>query len=332
MKRPLFVFAGQSNMMGAAVYEASEQIVYKDSYEYLHKPKRFGKDMGELKKTGFPTGEFVYNDLKKAYKDNYDCNALSDLDEYHPNTYFASSMSNLKNEQEKQEYDFNKLSEADKKLSTSLAPYMISLLENEGLYSVYTHIAKGSVGIKYFVEGEAANYFDEKATDFFNDCQTYFENDDTSERILVWLQGESDWRFDYNYYMDQLALFWQRCEKLGFTKFFIVRVGYFGSDKITEIMKAQEDFCKANENAYIITRVGSFLKFYGNDEQIFNSEIVEDEFLYCRDSFYGFSNQHINEKGFKTIAKYAVPNVLRILLENKQPILEKERIKFNQEF
>ena len=30
MKRPLFVFAGQSNMMGASVFQASEQIFYKN--------------------------------------------------------------------------------------------------------------------------------------------------------------------------------------------------------------------------------------------------------------------------------------------------------------
>lgn len=40
-KRPLFAFAGQSNMMGAPVYETSEQIYFKNSFEYLHKKRRF---------------------------------------------------------------------------------------------------------------------------------------------------------------------------------------------------------------------------------------------------------------------------------------------------
>ena len=34
-KRELFVFAGQSNMMGASVYPAKQQIVYKNSFEYF---------------------------------------------------------------------------------------------------------------------------------------------------------------------------------------------------------------------------------------------------------------------------------------------------------
>lgn len=32
------------------------------------------------------------------------------------------------------------------------------------------------------------------------------------------------------------------------------------------------------------------------------------------------------EKGFKVIAKYALPNIIRILFENKEPILEEENI------
>ena len=43
VKRPLFVFAGQSNMMGAAVYPASRQIFFENSYEYMHRAKRFGE-------------------------------------------------------------------------------------------------------------------------------------------------------------------------------------------------------------------------------------------------------------------------------------------------
>ena len=57
-KRPLFVFAGQSNMMGAAVYPPTAQLRFSDSYEYLHKPRRFGEKQGFFKRTAFPTGEF----------------------------------------------------------------------------------------------------------------------------------------------------------------------------------------------------------------------------------------------------------------------------------
>ena len=52
---------------------------------------------------------------------------------------------------------------------------------------------------------------------------------------------------------------------------------------------------------------------------------IGEEFDCCRDSFYGFANDHINEKGFKVIAKYAVPNIVRIL-ENKKPVLEEDLV------
>ena len=184
----------------------------------------------------------------------------------------------------------------------------------------------GGVSIKHYTECEAADYFDEKVSDFFSDCKIKFKEDNIDEKILVWLQGESDSQLGYDLYLEQLSKLHKKCKNLGFTKFFMIRVGYWGDDKILDIMRAQEDFCKTNDDAYMLTRVCSFMKFYGTNEQIYKCNIP-NEFMYCRDSFYGFDNQHINEKGFKIIAEYAVPNILRILLDNENPILETEIVK-----
>ena len=46
----------------------------------------------------------------------------------------------------------------------------------------------------------------------------------------------------------------------------------------------------------------------------------------CRDSFYGFSNWHINEKGFSIVAKKMAFNTYRVLKENLPPVLEEEMI------
>lgn len=327
MKRPLFVFAGQSNMMGAAVYEASEQFFYTNSFEYLHKPKRLGKKIGEFKNYAFPTGEFSYIDLQRAYGEAFNCNNKSSLNNYSENTYFCPAMNNFKSEEGKNIFPFEYFSEASLTLAPSLAPYIIKLLEENDIYCAYTHIAKGGVSIQHFIDGAAAKYFDEKVLDFFNDSNIRFEQEDTNEKILVWLQGEADSQMGYHKYFNCLDELWKKCKKIGFTKFFIIRVGYWGDDRILEIMKAQEDFCKNNDDVYILTRVCSYLKFYGSDLHIYNCNIP-NEFMECRDSFYGFNNQHINEKGFKTIAKYAVPNIIRVLLHNENPILEKEKIKF----
>ncbi len=326
MKRPLFVFAGQSNMMGASVYPASEQIYFNNSFEYLHKPKRFGKDSGEFKSYGFPCGEFSYKDLKKAYGESTDIKAKSELTNFTENTYFCPSMCNLKNDKEKLTYSFKEYSEATTGTAVSLAPFIVKGLESSGFSCAYTHIAKGSVKIAHYLEGEACEYFYQKANDFFKDSEIKFQGDDLSEKVLVWLQGESNAEIGYENYKLSLKKFWERLKKNGFTKFFIIRVGYWGRDAITQIMRAQEDFCKKEKDAYMLTRVCSYFEYDDQNTENWFKNPVTEEFYLCRDSFYGFTNRHINEKGFKVIAKYSLPNIIRIIFENKQPILEEENI------
>ena len=76
----------------------------------------------------------------------------------------------------------------------------------------------------------------------------------------------------------------------------------------------------------MITRVASFIPWPNKSDIGWFVKETEDEFTFCRDSFYGFENHHINEKGFKLIAKYAVPNIIRVIYKNTQPILEEERL------
>ncbi len=325
MKRPLLVFAGQSNMMGASVYEASEQIFFKDSFEYLHKPRRFGCDIGEFKNYGFPCGEFSYIDLKKAYGDDLDVNKKSTLDTYGKNTYFCPSMCNLDSDENKSEYPFSYFSEANPRQAASLPPYIISELEKNGIFSAYTHIAKGAVSIDYYLEGDSAKYFEEKTKDFFADSEKRFCFDDLSERIFVWFQGESDRQKGTEYYINALERLWTKLQKNGFTKFLIIRASFWVSSDVTSIMRAQEMFCEKTPDAYIITRVSSYIPWKGVETESWQIARDDEEFSFCRDSFYGFANQHINEKGFKLIAKYAVPNIIRVL-EGRVPILEEERV------
>lgn len=326
MKRPLLVFAGQSNMMGAAVYPATEQIYFKNSYEYLHKAKRMGVPTGSFKTYGFPGGEFSYKDITAAYGGGCATCAKSSLANYGETTYFCPSMCNLKNDKDKTEYPFAHFSEATAEMGVTLAPFIVKGLEEAGYACAYAHIAKGGVPISHYLEGDAADYFDQKVSDFFADSETSFPGDDTSDRVLLWLQGESDGEKDYNYYKTALASLWKRAKGLGFNRFFIIRVGFWGNEGITEIMRAQEDFCRDTEDAFMLTRVCSFFEFKGQTAEGWFSEPTPTEFSFCRDSFYGFSNQHINEKGFKVIAKYAVPNLIRVLFENKEPVLEEEKI------
>ena len=52
--RELFVFAGQSNMMGAAVLPVQVAISAADCYEYKHKPRRMGEARGRFVSAGYP--------------------------------------------------------------------------------------------------------------------------------------------------------------------------------------------------------------------------------------------------------------------------------------
>lgn len=352
--RPPFVFAGQSNMMGAAVYPPAEQIYYRDSFEYLHKPKRMGEACGTFKKTAYPAGEFSYRHLKKAYGGVCDPTRTSTLADYRENTFFCPAMCNLADEQLKTRSDFRIYSEADFQPGPTLAAYWTKELEERGICSAYTHIAKGSVGIGYFMddqmlsefrekralqgirgddfikdadaEGAAGTYFQEKVSDFFADSENCFRDDDLSQKVLVWLQGEDDYFRECEDYQLALDILWNKAKQLAFTHFFCVRVAAWGNPHILQVIKAQEDFCRRTRNAYIITRACSLMPFPDRDMSDWFIQPPDEEYRMCRDSFYGFENHHVNQKGFELLAQRAVENAVRVLLEGKEPVLEKENI------
>ena len=59
MRRDLFVFAGQSNMVGASVFPPKYSLCTKNSYEYKHKMRRLGMSTGEFVPAGYPVGTKV---------------------------------------------------------------------------------------------------------------------------------------------------------------------------------------------------------------------------------------------------------------------------------
>ena len=359
MKRDLFVFAGQSNMMGAAVFPPKKALQIKDSYEYKHKAKRLG--VGELfVKAGYPVGEFSYVDIEKAYtEDMTDENGNSKLVDYVANTYFCPAMSNLKSEETKEVFSFLSFSESSAPDGVTIAPFLAKKWEELGCACAYAHIAKGGVSVDYYMTDEmcdeyarrieeynrenntnydvrisngrrmvgAAEYFLEKCHDFFTDSEKYFTDDELSKKCLFWLQGESDARSSDVEYKTKLEIFWEKLKNVGFTHFLCVRIDYFGSNGISKIMRAQEDFVSRHNDAYMLTRAASYLTYPGQNEEDWFIKPSSVEYRDCRDSFFGYNNNHINEKGFSLIAERAVKNLYRVLCENKEPILEEENIK-----
>lgn len=352
-KRELFVFAGQSNMMGAAVYPVKEQITYNNSFEYLHNPKRLGKKQGEFKNFAFPCGEFSYKNISDAYSAKNVVQGKSIVNDYMLNTYFCPAMCNFKSQEDKLLYPFAHFSEYNNQLAPSLAPYIVNEWENLGGKCAYSHIAKGGVAINYYFNQEmidslndlileynlkngenfplqtlcdnGADYFFEKSKDFFIDSEENFKGEDLSTKCFFFLQGESDANIDKNLYKLYLKTLWKHLKNIGFTHFFLIRVGYWSCDGILNVMKAQEEFCLETEDAYMLTRVCSFIPKKDQNLNVWYKKDSVDEYADCRDSYYGFINDHINDKGFKLIAKHAVKNLKRVMVENLPAILEEEK-------
>lgn len=358
MRRDLFVFAGQSNMMGAAVYPPRNDIMTENSFEYKHKERRLGKASGDFVPAAFPAGEFSYVDMEKAYApDMVDGSGKSLMADYAQNTFFCPSMFNLKSEETKSLFPFSGFSEATATAGVTLAPLLAMEWEKHGGACAYAHIAKGGALISHFMNDEmkkeykkqitryndqhgtnyapillsemsgAADYFLEKCHDFFSDAEKHFSNDQLKNRCFFWLQGESDANDSVTEYETKLNILWKKLRTVGFTHFFCIRVDFFGIDKITNIMRAQENFVSRHSDAYMITRAASYFPYAGRDERDWFIVPPGEEYRDCRDSFYGYANQHINEKGFELIAKRAVSNMERILNFGEEPSSEEENIR-----
>lgn len=68
MQYDLFVFAGQSNMMGACVLPPKHLLSVKRCLEYRYNPVHRGNANGSFVPVSYDTGEFLYHDPKAAYQ------------------------------------------------------------------------------------------------------------------------------------------------------------------------------------------------------------------------------------------------------------------------
>ena len=351
-------------MMGAAVYSPKKEICVENSYEYKHKPRRMGKKMGNFVPAGYPAGEFSYVDMRNAYApDMTNEDGKSRLTDYKANTYFCPSMYSLLSEEDKNEYSFSAFSEATARNGATLAPILAEEWEKLGYSCVYAHIAKGSIRIAHYMTDDmsteyshrmaeynrvhntcfeekippehrmvgAADYFLEKCRDLFTDANIEFTNDDISSRCFFWLQGEGDADNSPVEYEMKLEILWEKLKETGFTHFFCIRVDFFGNPEVVKVMEAQESFTKRHSDAYMLTRAASYFTYAERNEDDWFVTPPAEEYEFCRDSFYGYKNQHINEKGFSVIAKHAVKNLCRVLIDGKEPLLEAENIRLLKE-
>ena len=185
MERDLFVFAGQSNMMGASVFAPRENIFLRNSFEYKHKARRLGAARGIFTSSAYPAGEFSYVDMDLAYHPS-DVNQKgeSTLTDYIQNTYFCPAMSNLKSAEEKSTSLFSSYSEATAPLGATLAPLLAKEWENIGRTSAYAHIAKGGVALSYYMTKEMTSEYTARMMAYNRENKTeYTEVISSKERM-----------------------------------------------------------------------------------------------------------------------------------------------------
>lgn len=351
-KVDVFIFAGQSNMMGASVLKPEVDTFTDKSLEYKYVPKLRGAETGSFVSAQNPAGEFHYNDLHKAYGDKLnDLSYKSTLSNYSVNTYFCPAMRDeLKS--------FSSQSEANTYPSASLAPYFVTEYAEYGHSSIYAHMAKGAVKVDHYFNEEmatryntliteyntqnkkyyrmidpaslsgASNAFDDKYKAMLEDYTMIVPNGTVTNKCFVWLQGEGDAGGSYIEYKLKLQVLWEYLQELDFTHFFVLRVGYWGNTNILNVIKAQEDFCAENENCYIVTRAPSLIPYPSRTTNNWWINEPSEEYDNCRDSYLvDSSNNHFNEKAMVIFAKRSAENIHRILYLGLDPVLEEENIK-----
>lgn len=213
MKYDLFVFAGQSNMMGACVLPPKHRPDIKYCTEYKYKSVYLGGKIGEFVTVGYNSGEFLYKDIKAAYGD-INKKGKSQLNDFGKNTYFVSAMSNLNSASEKSTCQFSVYSESVNNVACSIVPYFCENWEQLGQAAIVAHIAKGGVTAGYYFSEEMTDEYNSfaekngykpivgdaaaeavycrKCKAFFEDAEKVYGHDNIGEKILIWHQGESD--------------------------------------------------------------------------------------------------------------------------------------------
>jgi hypothetical protein len=345
----LFVFAGQSNMMGAAVLAPQDNRFTDQALEYKYLPRLRGAATGSFVKAQHPAGEWHYKDTDKAYGERlHDQSYRSTLGNYDSNTHFCPAMRN-------ENIAFADQSEATAEVAASIPPYFVTEYARLGHACVYAHMAKGGVPIDYFYNAETADRYNQKilayneangtsyatvsassAGDAFDAKYLAMQKDYADQnpgrpiqnRCFMWLQGESDAACSTTEYRLRLEALWEHLQDLGFTHFFLYRVGFWGSAAILNVIKAQEEFCHTTKNCYVVTRAPSLVTYPGLTTENWWIKEPTDEYGKCRDhELSNISNHHFNEKAFKLFAKRSAENVHRLLHLGLEPVLEEENIK-----
>jgi len=231
-KIDVIIFCGQSNMQGQAE-RLSETNVVSGAYEY-----RILTD--EIKPLCNPVGETVRFDGGAGEELSPDV-PLRDVLRGWLETHVTGASS----------YGY-----------TNLVPeFCRAYLEKSAGEVLAVHVAKGSTEIEYWMPtGDAYAFLVKKARAAIKKAS---ESYDISRIFFVWLQGESDAiaARSKKYYKESIKVLCEALKKdIGIQKFGIIRVGRFtGDSRDDEIIGAQDEVCRENEDFLMLTEIAESL-------------------------------------------------------------------------
>ncbi len=351
----IFVFAGQSNMMGAAALPPKQELNASRSVEYRYKARYLGGKKGGFIPVTHDCGEFLYCDNEAAYA-LCDSEGRSMQCNYFDNTHFVSAMSNVKDYAAKAIQPFENYCESMHRPSPSIPPYFCEEYEALGHSAIIAHIAKGGVNIAHYFNSEmqaeyncrvhekygdkysdmqpdansaARDVFCDKVSSLFVDAEAQYGKENIGKKVLVWLQGESNSQDADDEYELKLDILWEHTKALGFDKMAVIRVDFWYEYSCVNVMRAAERFCAKHSDCFMATRALSLMPeahSYPNYSGWYTAE-PEEQYRDCRDSFFGFENNHINEKGMRLAAKRVAENCHRVLHCGSEPCLEPDTVK-----
>ena len=147
--RDIFVFSGQSNMMGAASLPPKHKLCIKNSLEFKYKNIYLNRGDALFQKVSYDCGEFLYLEPENAYPNNEEKSPLAN---YAQNACFIPSMAS-------EGKAFNTFSECNYTQGACMIPYFCENYENLGESPIVTHIAKGSVQITHYFTKDMTNEY-----------------------------------------------------------------------------------------------------------------------------------------------------------------------------
>lgn len=355
----LFVFSGQSNMMGGVFYEdftagygpwpKTNGIVDVENTSYIQQPVyaeetagsyeyKYLTDTFETVDYTNPTGELIKTEDGTAL-----CKA-SGTYEINGTTMVAPFV------KEYTAHGYKSISAHIALGGTQACDWMTSseiaqvLLSQEFDFHMQSGATPQSTSPRLVGGDERVLLFERKLEAMLQSFGREFPNGKIGSKNFVWLQGENDadalftatgltgdaatnaMLGSMTLYKKCLEVLWTRLQSYGFDNFMIVRVGFWTNpNRDIAIMAAQEQFAAETEGVSVLTRAMSYMP--NPKSNYWGSQTVEEDYRLCRGVNYAiWGNPHLNEKGHIVIGTRSADMAAEILHGGTSYELEEELI------